>query len=58
MYRKVLVGYDDSDGARDALTLGRQLAEAAGAEAEDPAEALAEAGGAVTPRGIQDKTAT
>ena len=32
MYRKILVGYDDSDQAKDALALGKQLAEATGAE--------------------------
>jgi nucleotide-binding universal stress UspA family protein len=32
MYRKILVGYDDSDQAKDALTLGKQLADATGAE--------------------------
>ena len=31
MYRKILVGYDDSDQARDALALGKQLADATGA---------------------------
>ena len=31
MYRKILVGYDDSDQATDALALGRQLADATGA---------------------------
>ena len=31
MYRKVLVGYDDSDQARDALVLGKQIADATGA---------------------------
>ena len=31
MYRKILVGYDDSDQAKDALALGKQLAEATGA---------------------------
>jgi nucleotide-binding universal stress UspA family protein len=30
-YRKILVGYDDSDQARDALALGRQLADVSGA---------------------------
>ncbi|HEX6653141.1 MAG TPA: universal stress protein [Thermoleophilaceae bacterium] len=32
MYRKILVGYDDSDQAKDALALGRQIADATGAE--------------------------
>ena len=32
MYRKILVGYDDSDQAKDALVLGRQLADATGAD--------------------------
>ena len=32
MYRKILVGYDDSDEAKDALALGKQLADATGAE--------------------------
>jgi nucleotide-binding universal stress UspA family protein len=32
MYRKILVGYDDSDHAKDALALGRQLSESTGAE--------------------------
>jgi nucleotide-binding universal stress UspA family protein len=32
MYRKILVGYDDSDQAKDALALGKQLADAIGAE--------------------------
>ena len=32
MYRKILVGYDDGDQAKDALALGKQLAEATGAE--------------------------
>ena len=32
MYRKILVGYDDSDQAKDALALGKQLADATGAE--------------------------
>lgn len=32
MYRKILVGYDDSDPAKDALALGKQLADATGAE--------------------------
>jgi nucleotide-binding universal stress UspA family protein len=32
MYRKILVGYDDSDQARDALALGKQLADATGAD--------------------------
>ena len=31
MYRKTLVGYDDSDQAKDALTLGKQFADATGA---------------------------
>ena len=31
MYRKILVGYDDSDQAKDALALGKQLADATGA---------------------------
>jgi nucleotide-binding universal stress UspA family protein len=31
MYRKILVGYDDTDQGRDALALGRRLAEATGA---------------------------
>ena len=32
MYRKILVGYDDRDQAKDALALGRQIADATGAE--------------------------
>lgn len=32
MYRKILVGYDDSDQAKDALALGKQVANATGAE--------------------------
>ena len=32
MYRKILVGYDDSDRAKDALALGKQLADATGAK--------------------------
>src|SRR4029079_12424190 len=32
MYRKILVGYDDRDQAKDALALGKQLADAIGAE--------------------------
>jgi nucleotide-binding universal stress UspA family protein len=32
MYRKIVVGYDGSDQAKDALALGTQLAEATGAE--------------------------
>jgi nucleotide-binding universal stress UspA family protein len=32
MYRKILVGYDDGDQAKDALALGKQLADATGAE--------------------------
>lgn len=32
MYRKIIVGYDRSDRARDALALGKDLAEATGAE--------------------------
>lgn len=32
MYRKILVGYDGSDQAKDALALGRQLADTTGAE--------------------------
>ena len=32
VYRKILVGYDDSDQAKDALALGKQLADATGAE--------------------------
>jgi len=32
MYRKILVGYDGSDHAKDALTLGRELSDATGAE--------------------------
>ena len=32
MYRKILVGYDDSDQAKDAVALGKQLADATGAE--------------------------
>lgn len=32
MYRKILVGYDDSDQAKDALALGKQFANATGAE--------------------------
>lgn len=31
VYRKILVGYDDSEQARDALALGRQLADVSGA---------------------------
>lgn len=31
-FDKIIVGYDDSDQARDALALGRQIADAAGAE--------------------------
>jgi nucleotide-binding universal stress UspA family protein len=31
MYRKILVGYDDSDQSKDALVLGKQLADATGA---------------------------
>jgi len=31
MYRKILVGYDDSDQAKDAVALGKQLADATGA---------------------------
>ncbi len=31
MYREILVGYDDSDQAKDALALGKQLADATGA---------------------------
>jgi nucleotide-binding universal stress UspA family protein len=31
-YDKIVVGYDDSDQAKDALALGRQIAEATGAE--------------------------
>jgi nucleotide-binding universal stress UspA family protein len=31
MYRKILVGYDESDQAKDALALGKQLADATGA---------------------------
>jgi nucleotide-binding universal stress UspA family protein len=31
MYRKIVVGYDDTDQAKDALALGRQLADATGA---------------------------
>lgn len=31
MYGKILVGYDDSDQAKDALALGKQLADATGA---------------------------
>ena len=36
MYRKILVGYDDSDQAKDALALGKQLADATGAELSSP----------------------
>lgn len=32
MYDRILVGYDDSDHAKDALALGKQLADATGAE--------------------------
>jgi nucleotide-binding universal stress UspA family protein len=32
MYRKIIVGHDLRDGGDDALALGRQLAEAGGAE--------------------------
>ena len=32
MYRKVLVGYDSSDQAKDALRLGKQLADLTGAD--------------------------
>jgi nucleotide-binding universal stress UspA family protein len=32
MYRKILVGYDDSDQSKDALALGKQLADASRAE--------------------------
>jgi nucleotide-binding universal stress UspA family protein len=32
MYRKILVGYDDSDESKDALALGSQLADATGAD--------------------------
>jgi nucleotide-binding universal stress UspA family protein len=32
MYRKILVGYDATDQAKDALALGKQLANATGAE--------------------------
>jgi nucleotide-binding universal stress UspA family protein len=32
MYRKILVGYDNSDQSKDALALGKQLADATGAE--------------------------
>jgi len=32
MYRKILVGYDDSDQSKDAVALGHQLADATGAE--------------------------
>lgn len=32
MYRKILVGYDASDQGKDAVTLGRQIADATGAE--------------------------
>lgn len=31
MYRKILVGYDDGDQAKDALALGKQLSDATGA---------------------------
>jgi nucleotide-binding universal stress UspA family protein len=31
MYRKIVVGYDDTEQAKDALALGRQLADATGA---------------------------
>ena len=31
-YEKIVVGYDDSDEAKDALALGRQIADATGAE--------------------------
>lgn len=32
MYRKIVVGYDDSDQAKDAVALGKQIAGATGAE--------------------------
>jgi nucleotide-binding universal stress UspA family protein len=32
MYRKILIGYDGSDHAQDALTLGKELSDATGAE--------------------------
>jgi nucleotide-binding universal stress UspA family protein len=32
MYRKIIVGYDGSDQAKDALTLGKDLSQATGAE--------------------------
>jgi nucleotide-binding universal stress UspA family protein len=32
LYRKILVGYDNTDESKDALALGKQLAEATGAE--------------------------
>jgi len=32
MYRKILVGYDDTDHAKDALALGKQLTGATGAQ--------------------------
>ena len=32
MHSKILVGYDDTDESKDALALGKQLAEATGAE--------------------------
>jgi nucleotide-binding universal stress UspA family protein len=32
MYKKIIVGYDGSDQSRDALALGKQLADATGAE--------------------------
>ncbi len=32
MYRKVIVGYDGSERARDAIALGKLLSDASGAE--------------------------
>ena len=32
MYRKIIVGYDGSDQAKDALALGKDLSQTAGAE--------------------------
>lgn len=32
MYRKIVVGYDGSDQAKDALALGTDLSQATGAE--------------------------
>jgi nucleotide-binding universal stress UspA family protein len=31
MYRKIVVGYDDTEQAKDALAMGRQIADATGA---------------------------